>query len=125
MGRRTCSACEMTPISDIEKLERLLAEATPGTLEVFQCNSKMWNTTVAYVVALCNIAPSLIADWKQMRGEIERLTKELDEAYERVAHVCDISVEQITALDPSSPRINEAQAIAAVIRNLKAKEPKP
>ena len=65
----------MTPISDIEKLERLLAEATPGTLEVFQCNSKMWNTTVAYVVALCNIAPSLIADWKQMRGEIERLRR--------------------------------------------------
>ena len=61
----------MTPISDIEKLERLLAE-----------NVEEWTDT-DYVWLVALVIPSLIADWKQMRGEIERLTKERDEAYER------------------------------------------
>ena len=39
----------MTPLSDIEKLERLLRAAYP------------------------NLSVSLVADWKAMRGEIERL----------------------------------------------------
>ena len=120
----------MTPLSDIEKLEQAIADdAERCHAYFFHASEENKNAASAAREyrndLLFRLAPSLIADWKQMRGEIERLTKELDEAYERVAHVCDISVEQITALDPSSPRINEAQAIAAVIRNLKAKEPKP
>ena len=77
----------MTPISDIERLERLLAglgRAEDG----FNLVSPM-ETGPAYDIAvrelnaalfdaLFDIAPYLISDWKQMRGEIERLTKELD-----------------------------------------------
>ncbi len=66
----------MTPITDIEKLERLLAISV-----------EEWTDT-DYVWLVCVIAPSLIADWKEMRGEIERLTKERDKAYERAAKFC-------------------------------------
>ena len=92
MGRRTCSACEMTPISDIEKLERLLAEATPGEWSVstspdyFRGGATVIRANNALVVCpitktphglanaevialLRNLAPPLIADWKRMRGE--------------------------------------------------------
>ena len=46
-----------TAIEDIEKLERLLRAAYP------------------------NLSVSLVADWKAMRGEIERLTKERDDVH--------------------------------------------
>ena len=49
----------MTPTEDIEKLERLLAEGMPA--EIY--------------VTLRNLVPSIIADWKDMRGEIERLER--------------------------------------------------
>ena len=72
---------------DIEKLEALLAEVMPGIWTVLNIYPVMWRTNIAYITALCNLAPSLIADWKEMRGEIERLTKERDEAYEALEEI--------------------------------------
>ena len=68
----------MTPIEeDIERLEALLAEVMPGIWTVLNIDPVMWRTNVAYITAICNLAPSLIADWKEMRGEIARLESEV------------------------------------------------
>ena len=71
----------MTPISDIEKLERLLAEFANNIL---LGKHDAWIDQQKAIIKMhqCNLAPSLIADWREMRGEIERLTKERDEAHE-------------------------------------------
>ena len=107
----------MTSTEDIEKLERLLAEAVIGpwhwciedhsmatlsgpdelrnhVMSVSPCKNCMVEgespigkctmpnqNTCGLIALLRNLAPSLIADWKAMRGEIERLTKELDKAH--------------------------------------------
>ena len=98
----------MTPISDIEKLERLLAEAVIGpwrwyiedhsmatlsgpdelrnhVMSVSPCKNCMVEgespigkctmpnqNTCDLIALLRNFAPSLIADWKAMRGEKEK-----------------------------------------------------
>ena len=119
----------MTPLSDIEKLERLLSPV-PETHAVFLNALPQLETEFELVAR--KLLPSLIADWKQMREtidtccnkdggmsakvarlevEIERLTKELDEAYERAAQEAD---------EGDAPTF-----IANRIRALKSKEPKP
>lgn len=137
----------MTPISDIEKLERLLAEATPGPwhdcpttdgiphiaswkgeaiADFYLYGAPGGGFNLPLVVALRNLAPSLIADWKQMRGEIERLTKERDEAYEEAAQVCIVEANADTSGDDWGDGFNTGcLACARDIRDLKAKEPKP
>ena len=157
----------MTPISDIEKLERLLAEATPGPWAWDERGDKVseWGLGTAYrlqdgvevpvsgmftdegvlydeyvcsheaatgnykdpelITVLRNLAPSLIADWKAMRGEIERLTKERDEAYERAARVCETSRTVPGILIGTTfkePIYKDGDRCAKAIRNLKAKD---
>ena len=66
----------MTPLSDIEKLELLLVDLTG--LQFDKCAftlSLERQVREKYVTLLQNLAPSLIADWKQMRGDIERLER--------------------------------------------------
>ena len=107
----------MTPISDIENLERLRKAAIKGP---------GWWDDVNYVTRLHDLAPSLIADWKAMRGEIERLTKERDEAYEEAAQVCIVEANADTSGDDWGDGFNTGcLACARDIRDLKAKEPKP
>ncbi len=133
----------MTPISDIEKLERLLAEATPGPW--IECPtiagdlipfvaSELGEAIADFyphgafggklnhllVIALRNLAPSLIEDWKEMRGEIERLTKERDEAYERAAE----SLIHLHANTTWQLQCDAIDKCVETIRNLKAKEDK-
>ena len=77
----------MTPLSDIEKLERLFLLADrPNNAQIRVSQTIAW---LNFDRELRNLAPSIIADWKQMREEIERLTKERDEAYERAAQVLE------------------------------------
>ena len=70
----------MIPLSDIEKLERLLVELDRAE-DGFNLMSPMeagpaYNIAVRELnAALFDIAPYIIADWKQMRGEIERLER--------------------------------------------------
>ena len=97
----------MTPISDIEKLE-LLPEQLRKLTYSFDSRKRMEE--------IIEFIPSIIADWKQMRGEIERLTKERDEAYERAAQISDKYVD--------GRQSNMADIIAGEIRAMKAKEPK-
>ena len=60
----------MTPVSDIEKLEQLRKKIDKG--------AQSFSVHADYEALLYELAPSLIADWKEMRVEIERLTKERD-----------------------------------------------
>ena len=148
MGRRTCSACEMTPISDIEKLERLRSQlghiAIEGgdNLAIALCTyfadrhdrpsddeetERGWGEWVEKECdeVLTKIAALFIADWKQMRGEIERLTKERDEAYERAARVCETSRTVPGILIGTTfkePIYKDGDRCAKAIRNLKAKD---
>ena len=68
---------------------------------------------------LTKIAALFIADWKAMRGEIERLTKERDEAHERAAQVCD-GLSDLHA--NGEVWISACEMCADDIRALKAKE---
>ena len=98
----------LTVIEDIEKLERLLAELknTYGT-ENYRLARDIFCDGAETIIL------SFIADWKEMRGEIERLTKELDEAYELVAQKVD-GLSEYTKYSKDF--------IADLIRGLKAKE---
>ena len=148
----------MTPLSDIEKLEQAIADdAERCHAYFFHASEENKNAASAAREyrndLLFRLAPSLIADWKQMRGDlqyardtmneilrkyqpagspppggleigvsytvgvmadkIERLTKELDEAYELVAQKVD-GLSEYTKYSKDF--------IADLIRGLKAKE---
>lgn len=104
----------MTPISDIEKLERLLAACQKATdPDQFRLAEGDLH------IAIHNLTPSLVADWRAMRGEIERLTKERDEAHERAAQVCD-GLSDLHA--NGEVWISACEMCADDIRALKAKE---
>ena len=119
----------MTPVSDIEKLEHLQGLIDKGAAS-FDDHAEL-------TVLLEELSPSLIADWKAMRGEIERLTKELDgvlalskathlgiqdavnDAYEQAARVCD----DLSDLHANGEVwISACEMCADDIRALKAKE---
>lgn len=125
---------EMTPISDIGKLEYEIELSESPAVD--ENTRKEANKRVRTL--LRNLAPSLIADWKQMHEqlerwrkgyntitrshyetEIERLTKERDEAYERAAQVCD-GLSDLHA--NGEVWISACEMCADDIRALKAKE---
>lgn len=85
---------------DLEKLERLAKEATPGPWRV-KCDNeicagekkvhlakvmlsyKEWESNAAYIVAACNALPDLIAELKAARAENADLKNQLRDALER------------------------------------------
>ena len=134
----------MTPITEIENLERLRSQlghiAIEGgdNLAIALCTyftdrhdrpsddeetERGWGEWVEKECdeVLTKIAALFIADWKAMRGEIERLTKERDEAHERAAQVCD-GLSDLHA--NGEVWISACEMCADDIRALKAKEPK-